>query len=263
MQDPNGKPDQSNTISLWFAYPDDLLDPEFARECLSMLDAEERARLDSFRFAEHQREYLAAHALVRRDLSSRCTKAPSQWRFKKNAFGKPSPDPPCGVNFNLSHCVSIAVCATSQTGEIGLDVEPFQRAHSILEIAEDVFSTSELDQFRSIDESDRPGRALDLWTLKEAYVKAKGKGLSIPLQSFSILFNDENGIILESDPDSGEDSSLWKFCLIEHDRHRIAIVVEEGCTAPVALMEMRPGTAPTRQFGQEQPIWFPMRQGQH
>ncbi len=125
---------------------------------------------------------------------------PHAWSFFVNEYGKPSPIPDCGLRFNQSNSVELAVClvaspgtlgphvssaASAATGiEVGVDVEPFSRAEEIVPLAPQVFSLAERAQLDALPVTDRPDRALSLWTLKEAYIKARGMGLSLPLAKF-------------------------------------------------------------------------------
>ncbi|MGH9590131.1 MAG: 4'-phosphopantetheinyl transferase family protein, partial [Terracidiphilus sp.] len=104
------KNDNRGALQLWCAFPDDLLDPVAAYACAALLNEEERARWQRFRPERRRREYLITHALVRTALSSYRPIAPRDWRFVTNAYGKPAPASECGLRFNLSNSVGLAVC---------------------------------------------------------------------------------------------------------------------------------------------------------
>lgn len=131
------------TLHLWCAYPDDLLDDEAARVCLQLLSEDELARWQSFKFDRHRREYLATHALVRTALSHYHALPPEVWRFQFNAYGKPSVDPACGLRFNLSNSLGLVVCLIGEGAEVGVDVESHERAGSIAELGPRMFSPQE------------------------------------------------------------------------------------------------------------------------
>ena len=166
-------------LHLWCAYPDDLLEAGVAEACSALLSEEERARVARFRFERYRRESLATRALMRTALSSYCPVAPQDWRFTLNAHGKPYPEPECGLSFNLSNSVKLVVCLVAEDAEVGVDVEPVERASKILPLAPEVFSAAEQAQLAALDDVAKMDRALSLWTLKESYIKARGNGVSV------------------------------------------------------------------------------------
>src|SRR5580704_10131034 len=97
-------------LELWLAYPGDLAEPAIEEACAALLDDAERARAARFRFARHRVEFLATHALTRVALSHAHPLAPQAWSFSVNKYGKPSPVPECGVHFNQSNSLELAVC---------------------------------------------------------------------------------------------------------------------------------------------------------
>ena len=91
-----------------------------------------------------------------------------------------------GLRFNLSHTDGLVVCLVAVEREIGVDVEHTARAGSVgIEIAERFSSPSEVAELRSLPFADQRSRFFDYWTLKEAYIKARGLGLHLPLDQFS------------------------------------------------------------------------------
>jgi len=249
--------DQRN-LDLWCAYPDDLLDEEAAEAAMRLLSDDERERWQRLKFDRHRREYLATHALARRALSHYRDFSPDSWRFRLNGYGKPSIDPECGLGFNLSNSVGLVVCLISENAEVGVDVEPRARAESIIEVAQRMFSPVEFAQLEALREARRPERALYLWTLKEAYIKARGMGLALPLNEFSFVFEGEGEIRLEIDPSLGDEPERWRFCLLEHAAHCIALMVESGTEPVLRCWEARPPCGAHRQFDRPQIRWFPL-----
>ena len=187
-------------LYLWCAYPEDLLTEATAHACASLLSEDERARWQAFRFDRDRREYLTTRALVRSALSHYHPIAPEAWRFQTNSHGRPQIDPDCGLRFNLSNFSDLVVCLISHESDVGVDVEPYENAEKIAELAPGVFSPVELAQLEALRGPEKLDRALSLWTLKEAYIKATGFGLSQPLNQFSFLFGGAEGIRLEMDP---------------------------------------------------------------
>jgi 4'-phosphopantetheinyl transferase len=244
-------------LSLWCAYPDDLLIEENAEACAALLSQDERARWQGFRFERHAREYLATHSLARTALSRYHPLAPQAWRFPVNAHGKPAADPECGLRFNLSNSLGLVVCLIAHGVEVGVDVEPFDHAEKILELAPEVFSPEELTQLSDLRGDEQLQRALSLWTLKEAYIKARGMGLALPLKKFAFLFGGGEEMQLELAPSLNDEAARWQFCLLEHRGHRIALMTERTAGQELEIWEQRPSQGePVRLPGAAE-TWFP------
>jgi 4'-phosphopantetheinyl transferase len=244
-------------LHLWFAYPDDLLEAGVAEACSALLSEEERERVARFRFERYRRESLATRALMRTALSSYRPVAPQDWRFTLNAHGKPDPEPECGLRFNLSNSVKLVVCLVGEGAEVGVDVEPVERASKILPLAPEVFSAAERKQLGALDDTAKLDRALSLWTLKESYIKARGMGLALPLDKFSFLFGGEEGIRLEIDPSLGDKAERWRFSQLDHAGHRIAAMVERATAGELEVLEARPLLAPPVLVGIGGVRWYP------
>ncbi len=255
-------------LELWLAYPSDLAEPAVEGACAALLDDGERARATRFRFARHRIEFLATHALTRVALSHTQSLSPHAWSFSVNKYGKPSPIPECGLGFNQSNSLELAVCLIARPGarlgvapaagiDIGVDVESFARAEEIVPLAPRVFSVVERMQLDALPVAGRPDRALSLWTLKEAYIKARGMGLSLPLDGISFLFDGPEAMRLEVAPGIDDDPGRWRFCRIDHAGHRIALAVEADGVGPLEILEVRPPTGSPTRLGLGSPTWFP------
>jgi 4'-phosphopantetheinyl transferase len=245
------------TLHLWFAYPDDLLEESVAATAMQLLSEEERTRRERFKFERQRREYLATHALARVALSHAGKLPPEAWKFQFNEYGKPSIDPECGLRFNLSNSKDMVVCLVSERGDVGVDVEPRERAASVLEVAPRMFSPQELAQLEGLREEEKPERALRLWTLKEAYIKARGMGLALPLSKFSFLFEGEAKMRMAMDRNLGDRPARWKFSQMEHAGHLIALMVESKTVPELRCWEARPPFGAPRRMALPEERWFP------
>jgi 4'-phosphopantetheinyl transferase len=175
----------------------------------------------------------------------------------RNEYGKPRVEPECGLRFNLANSVGLVVCVAGWGGEVGVDVEPYARAGEILELAGEVFSALETVELERLPHEKKLDRALSLWTLKEAYIKARGIGLSLPLKEISFLFDDAEEIRLELGSGVHDDPAHWRFCLADRAEHRVAVICETMDEAELDLIELRPlGAAPERLQGIAIQ-WFP------
>lgn len=245
------------SLQLWCAYPNDLLDQETEHACLQVLSAEELARWRGYKFDRSKREYLATHALARAALSQRLGALPASLCFQTDSFGKPSLDPESELQFNLSNSAELVVCLVAANRALGVDVEPFARAQSVLEVAPRMFSPLELVQLKSLPIHQQLRRSLQLWTLKEAYIKARGMGFRLPLQSFSFIFEEPESIQLQLEPILNDDAPRWSFCLVEHAEHCIAMMVESLSTPHLHTLEARPPLASPRPIDTLSSGWYP------
>lgn len=235
-----------SVLYLWCAYPDDLIDEAAARNCAELLDAEERARWQRFRMEGRRREFLTTHALARTALSHYRSVAPQDWRFTRNEYGKPAVEPDCGLRFNLSNSSALAVCLVADAPiEVGVDVEAIARAVQVAQVAHKVFSSAEREQLDEFQAAERLDRCLSLWTLKEAYVKARGMGMgsALPLGEISFLFDRAGAVRLEVDRALDEDAARWQFRMLDHGGHRVAIVAEGRSVSNLEMWEVRPVTS--------------------
>jgi 4'-phosphopantetheinyl transferase len=279
---PSAAPTDAIRLQLWYGWPADLSEDGIEAACAALVNDAERERAARFRFDRHRCEYLASHALARNALSYAYPLPPHAWSYSVNPYGKPSPLPECGLHFNQSNSMELAVCLVAAYGteasleagpEVGVDVEAFSRAEQIVPLAPKVFSLAEQAQLNALPAAERLDRALSLWTLKEAYIKARGMGLALPLRGVSFLFGEPQGIRLEVDPGVDSNPSRWRFCLLEHVQHRIALAVEAAAPgntkiAGIEIPDLEvpklevfaarpPFAAPTRlPSGSE--TWFPL-----
>jgi 4'-phosphopantetheinyl transferase len=245
-----------NPLYLWCAYPDDLLDEGAAQACAALLSEEERARVQRFKFERHRRESLATSALMRVALSHNRSINPQDWQIKLGEHGKPGIETKDRLQFNLSNSMALVVCLVAEGGEVGVDVEPFERSEQILKLAPDVFSPVEQAQLESLTDAQKLDRAISLWTLKESYIKARGMGLLLPLDKFSFLF-DAQGIRLEIDPSLGDAPERWQFCQVDYAGHRIAVMADRAAGGELEMWEARPVVAPPLQRNIGKTQWFP------
>jgi 4'-phosphopantetheinyl transferase len=191
------------------------------------LSDEERARHDRFMFARDRRDFAVAHAMLRRALSAHGNLAPHEWTFVTGAHGKPalmSGDGPAPLSFNLAHTRGLVACIVGRDADVGIDVEPLDRRTDGLEVASRFFSRTEADALERCDADERQARFIETWTLKEAYVKAIGEGLSCPLASFSFAYDRPGSLRFDAEPQVPVGS--WRFELFAPtDRHRLAIAI--------------------------------------
>jgi 4'-phosphopantetheinyl transferase len=195
-----------------------------------VLSEAERVRARRFHFERDRDAYVTARALVRRALSTVAPGAPDEWEFETNAYGRPelAGENPEKLSFNLSRKREMTACAVCEGDEVGIDIEDLDRPGETVSVAESFFAPSEVRALRALPAEQQRLRFFEYWTLKESYIKARGMGLSLPLDRFAFSF--ENGVIrLAVDPELEDPSSQWAFQLIRPDaRHLVAICLRPG-----------------------------------
>ncbi|TCV97630.1 4'-phosphopantetheinyl transferase [Luteibacter rhizovicinus] len=195
-------------VDLWLADDERIVGEPVLDRFRAMLDADEAAKQQRFVQARHRHQYLIAHGMLRTVLAGYLNVDPGTLRFGTNKFGKPSLlDPPRPLAFNLSHTDGLIVLAVAESGRLGVDVEAPARVMDSMDLANAHFSAAEIESLRRVPEAGRTARFIDLWTLKEAYVKGRGEGLSVPLAGFSFAVDGED-IVFQGPAD---DRRAWRF----------------------------------------------------
>lgn len=203
-----------DTVHLWFACPDDIKDEALLIKYECLLNEAEKRRWQRFYFAKHRHQYLVTRALVRSVLSFYSDRDPKDWRFGFNAYGKPEIAPEQAslpIRFNLSHTDGLVLCAVVLEHDVGVDIENLQRKPVNPNIAEHFFSRQEAEWLNALPEWQRSTRFFEYWTLKEAFIKAKGMGLSLPLDQFSFTIEENGPIRVSFDPRLQDDPMHWQF----------------------------------------------------
>lgn len=200
-------------IDLWFANEGDFDFDELVSHCLGWLTDKEMIRYERFYFDRHRKELLLGKALVRTVLSKYCDKDPAEWLFEENEYGKPAlaSEHDEDIHFNLSHSGDRLVLAVSRHEYLGVDIECCAKSRRVEKIADRYFTESELGPLLGLEGSAQLDRFYDLWTLKEAYIKARGMGLALSLQQFGFLL-EENGLMsLQLDSMMDDEIKGWQY----------------------------------------------------
>ncbi|MDZ5649644.1 4'-phosphopantetheinyl transferase family protein [Nitrospirillum sp. BR 11828] len=219
-----------------------LLDADTYARLWSLLDEGERARANRFMFEANRREYVAAHGLVRLWLGHLLDRPPAALAFTPvTAQGKPGlvdglPD----LDFNLSHTDGLVACAVTRGPgcRVGADVEPGGR-HIGADVATAMFAAEELAWLDARPAGRSGPDMVGVWTLKEAYIKALGMGLSLPTDSFAIQPDGPRLIRHDGSLPAGQACRLWTRDLPSghkaavalmgpEDRLAVDLTVEEG-----------------------------------
>ncbi|HZW79704.1 MAG TPA: 4'-phosphopantetheinyl transferase superfamily protein [Candidatus Deferrimicrobiaceae bacterium] len=173
-----------------------------------LLSSDERSRAARFHFEADRQRFVASRAWLRGILAAFLVAEPSELNFSYSKYEKPFLGPPyaeSGVTFNVSHSGGIALYAFARRRELGVDVEQIRRDFDAESIARRFFSVSEQERLAAFPESEKVDAFFRCWTRKEAYIKAIGDGLSLPLGQFDVSLEAlETNALLATRPDSSE-----------------------------------------------------------
>ncbi len=176
-----------NAIHLWVIPLDGTNRP--LEDFRSILSNEEKEQWERFSFSDLQRRYAIAHVRMREIISDYIKIKPSDITFTTNVFEKPFLVEANGLSniyFNLSHSHDIAVLAITQSRKVGVDVERLKPLNDYMKIAGRYFSPGEINALKQMKGRRACQAFIQLWAGKEAFIKAHGEGISLPLNQFSL-----------------------------------------------------------------------------
>lgn len=164
--------------------------PESDGQSLALLDAAEQDRLSRMPPGRHRQLFLESHVFLRKTLGQALGCAPADVVYAVDPDGKPHLARSHGqeVQFNLSHTGGMIAVALGKVAAVGVDVENRCRRANHRALAKRFFASQEADVVEQVAEEERAPLFSRIWTLKEAFVKAEGRGLRIPLSRFSFEF---------------------------------------------------------------------------
>jgi 4'-phosphopantetheinyl transferase len=223
-------------IHLWLTNPAAISDENLLERYLGLLGKQELESYQALAQPQHRREYLISQAFLRDVLGSYIGDDSQALEFERNASGKPSLKQ-CGpslenLQFNLSHSAELMACTVTRAGAVGVDVETLAMDSGMLGVADHYFSTSEVASLQNLDGAEQQRLFCKIWTLKEAYIKARGEGLSLALDSFSFECLDSDNIRLRDADGYRED---WQFWSLEPVSGQIIAVAAESTGATLRV----------------------------
>jgi 4'-phosphopantetheinyl transferase len=162
--------------------------PEHLQTLWQTLAPEELQRANRFHFEKDRRHYVAGRGILRALLGRYLRREPAGLTFAYNPQGKPSlaGDAARTLSFNVSHSHGLALIAVTRGREVGVDLERIRPEFAGERVAERFFSPSEVAALRALAAAERLEAFFACWTRKEAYLKATGMGLSLPLDCFDV-----------------------------------------------------------------------------
>ena len=208
---------------------------QWAETHASVLDAEEAQRWRRYLTSESRALFLVAHVTTRAVLSHYGDRAPESWKFDRGANGRPeiaggSP----GIRFNISHTEGMVAVLVHGEADCGVDIEHPWRSTDMRSVSRRVFTDAEQAALFSQPPEARADRFYQLWTLKEAFIKAKGKGFALPLRQFSFeLLEEQSGdeqlIEFDCDPALDPAPNQWQFFTHRPESgHIVSIAAHRG-----------------------------------
>jgi 4'-phosphopantetheinyl transferase len=180
--------------------------------CASLLPPDEKERAARFRFDKHRNRFIVGRAILRSVLGQHLNCPPEQLRFVHGSHGKPALASELGsggLHFNLAHSEDIALLAVSRVGPIGVDVEQVRPMTDADELVERFFSARENALFQELAENQKSTAFFNLWTRKEAWLKAIGEGIAHSLNRVEVTFLPDEPARLLALPNESGSNSDW------------------------------------------------------
>ncbi|BEU94500.1 hypothetical protein ACDW_02050 [Acidovorax sp. DW039] len=230
-------------IALWFCALQPLAGSPLLPRYWRMLHAQEQTQYLRLRRPADRLRYLVTRALVRTVLSEQAAVLPEQWQFGHTPHGKPvvtgPAGLPAGLDFSVSHTDELIVLALHRQGSVGVDAERWQGRTPPFEVTPVLLTPAEQQALSSLPACDQALRFFQYWSLKEAYVKALGMGLSHPLTAFSFRFDSPGALQFFSDEGGGVcGGARWCFWQLEVQGHCIAVCADVAGQPPALQARM-------------------------
>ncbi len=199
-------------VHVWRAFLD--LATEQVEDLYRSLTPDEQERAGRFRFQRDREHFIVARGVLRAILGRYLKVEPGQLHFRYSPYGKPALTGESGgetLRFNLSHSYGLALYAVARSREIGVDLEHIRADLASERMAEQFFSAREIAALRALPANVQTEAFFNCWTRKEAYVKARGKGLSLPLHQFDVSLAPGEPATLVSTRGDPLEASRWSL----------------------------------------------------
>ena len=196
-----------------------------------LLDGPERERAERFLRDEDRRRFIAAHGLLRTLLGRYLDAPPERLEFLTGLWGKPALRRKAGmddVRFSVSHSEGLVLFAFARGREVGVDVECVQPDFRWEPIAKRFFLPGEVAALSALPDADRGAAFFSFWTCKEAYVKATGRGFSLPPDRVEIFWKPDHTPMVLDVPSPAQAARRWALRSLPLGRRRAAAIAAEG-----------------------------------
>ena len=193
----------------------------------SMLSDDEQAKASSFHFEKHKRRYTVGRSILRTLLGGYLNCSPTAINFTYNNYGKPSlKDNPTELQFNVSRTDEIMLCAFVLKSDIGIDIEAIKPNIDCISISQHVFSAQERNTLQGLEGKELNSAFFRIWSRKEAYIKARGVGLSHPLQKFSVSMDKTLPVPIEHQSRTNKTKRWRLYDIAVENNYSAAIAIE-------------------------------------
>lgn len=203
---------EGGEVHVWLACLDRR--PSLIERLSRTLAPDERARAGRFYFQKDREHFIIARGVLRDILGRYLDVSPGRLRFGYNSYGKPALNGEHAggaLRFNLSHSHGLALYAVTSGREVGVDLERVRADLADESIAEHYFSPPEVAALRALPPHLRVEAFFNCWTRKEAYIKARGEGLSLPLDRFAVSATPGEPARLLSVEGAPQEVSRWSL----------------------------------------------------
>lgn len=219
-----------NEAHIWLVNPQTITDDDVLQGYFPLMNEAESAQQQRFLRPIDRHRYLVTRALARTTLSRYMDRAPASWKFTFNKWGRPEIDPDqleIPLRFNISHTNELIAILVNLQHDAGIDVEDLSRRVGVMSIADFSFAPGESQDLQSLEGETQKQRFFLYWTLKEAYIKARGMGLAIPLSQFSFHRSGGDTLYIDFDEDFGDQARRWQFqCFAPTDKHWMSVAFQ-------------------------------------
>ena len=208
---------------------------EYVEQLSALLTEDERSRAGRFKFRDDRKKFILARTILKKLLGSLLRKDASSIKLEEGKRGKPFMEAD-GLEFNLSHSGEMVIYGFSRAGPIGVDVEWESRKVEVDSIAKRFFSEGEYKVLIGLEEPEQKKAFFEIWTRKEAFIKAIGEGLSFPLDSFDVsIGSDARLLSTHWDPaEAGE----WTLRALDLPENYVGAVAVNGKIEHLRIREI-------------------------
>ena len=214
-------------------------------ELRDLLNIDEAKKAARFYFEKDRERFIVTHGLLRKLLSGYANISPAQLDFQYSAYGKPAlashvqKEP---LHFNLSHTQDLIVYAFTYTRNVGIDIEYIRADIEYERLASHYFSPFEQAELQHLPLSQRQQAFFNCWTRKEAYIKARGLGLSLALDSFDVTVRSDAPVKLLASRESAQETARWRFASLPMHSNYAGTVAVEGQSWQMRCWQLLPHT---------------------
>jgi 4'-phosphopantetheinyl transferase len=227
-------------VHLWLVFCDEV-DERLHRIYRALLSAEEKEQERRFHFSKDRLRYAITRVLVRSVLSRYSPVDLQSWSFSTNPYGRPEianlAADELRLSFNVSHTQGLVVLAVTSHRAVGVDVENVRTREVSPDLADRFFAPVEAQALATVAPDQRQDRFFEYWTFKESYIKARGMGLSLPLDKFSFHYPNHRSVYISIHRDLADDPRRWQFWQFRPTRdHLVALCAERIGTTPAEVV---------------------------